>query len=266
MQTFSFDNTWLAYAEEGEGEPLVFLNGIMMTMASWSAQSSYFSRNYRCVFHDFRDQLWSGRHPATYSMHSHASDLARLLDHLGIDRCHIVGTSYGGEVGMLFAMAFPDRVRTLTAIACVPWSDALLQFQVGLWRNAAQWSAQWLYELLAAFSFSGTFLGANPSYIQQGIERLSLLPPDYFEGFIRLCDAFLKLDLSGQLEEIKVPALIISPGADILKAPWYSRYMAEKIPGAILWEIPRAGHAVVLEQPEAINSRVDQFLQLHRQV
>ena len=238
----------------------MFLNGIMMTMASWSAQRNHFSRNFQCVFHDFKDQMWSGRQPESYSMETHAKDLACLLDHIEIDRCHIVGTSYGGEVGMLFALEYPERVRTLTAIACVPWSDLLLQFQVGLWRNAARCSAQWLYELLAAFSFSGNFLAAQPEYAQKGVARLSALPPDYFEGFIRLCDAFLRLDLRGQLEKISVPTLIISPGADILKVPWYSRYMAERITGSILWEIPFAGHAVVLEQPEVINARVEHFL------
>jgi len=264
MQKFWFDDTWLAFDKEGRGEPVVFLNGIMMTMASWGAQRSHFSQNFHCIFHDFRDQMWSGRLTERYSMDIHAEDLVRLLDHIGVERCHIVGTSYGGEVGMLFALAYPDRVSTLTAIACVPWSDALLQFQVGLWRNAARWSAQWLYELLAAFSFSGNFLAAQPEYIQKGIARLSALPPDYFEGFIRLCDAFFKLDLRGQLEKISVPSLIISPGADILKAPWYSRYMAERIPGAILWEVPFAGHAVVLEQPEAINARVEHFLRFRK--
>ncbi len=261
MQKLYIEDTFITYDTEGRGEPIVFLNGIMMSVASWALQRPFFTRNYQCIFHDFRDQLLSGRQSTPYSMDVHVHDLTRLLDHLGIDTCHVIGTSYGGEVGMLFALARPERVKSLTVIASVPYSDALLRLQVGLWRQAATFSARWLYEILAAFSFSGKFLGSNPDFLRNGIERLSTFPPDYFDGFARLCDAFLQLDLRDQLSRITAPTLIISPGADILKAPWYSRYMAARIPGALLWEIADAGHAVVMEQPEIVNNRVKTFLE-----
>lgn len=260
MPQLQLADTFIGYETEGAGEPLIFLNGIMMSIASWALQRRHFAQRYQCIFHDFRDQLLSGRSRENYSMEVHADDLACLLDHLGIERCHIVGTSYGGEVGMIFALKYPQRVKTLSVIASVPCSDALLRLQVQLWRRAARFSADWLYELVAAFSFSGRYLGANPDFLRNSIERISSLPPDYFEGFIRLCDAFLQFDIRDQLHQINAPTLIVSPGADILKVPWYSRYMADRIPGAILWELPNAGHAAILEQPEALNKRLEAFL------
>jgi 3-oxoadipate enol-lactonase len=261
MPALQLPDTFLAYETEGQGEPVVFLNGIMMSIASWAQQRKLFSERYQCIFYDFRDQLLSGKVSAPYSMDVHVRDLERLLDHLGVQQCHIVGTSYGGEVGMLFALAHPERVKTLSVIASVPWSDALLRLQVGLWRQAAVFSGQWLYETLAAFSFSAGFLGAQPDFIRNGIERVASLPPDYFYGFARLCDAFLELDIRDQLIHIQAPTLIVSPDADILKVPYYSRYMAERIPGAKLWNISGAGHAVVLEQPELINKGLAEFME-----
>lgn len=260
MPVLQLPDTFLAYETEGQGEPVVFLNGIMMSIASWAQQRRFFSGQYQCIFHDFRDQLLSGKATQSYKMEVHVQDLERLLDHLGVQQCHIVGTSYGGEVGMLFALAHPERVKTLSVIASVPYSDALLRLQVGLWRQAAVFSGQWLYETLAAFSFSAGFLGAQPDFIRNGIERVASLPPDYFYGFARLCDAFLELDIRDQLIHIQVPTLIVSPGADILKVPHYSRYMAARIPGAQLWEIPGAGHAVVLEQPDVVNQKLAEFI------
>ncbi len=260
MPVLQLSDTFLAYETEGQGEPVVFLNGIMMSIASWAQQRRFFSDRYQCIFHDFRDQLLSGKASKSYNMDVHVQDLKQLLDHLGIQQCHVVGTSYGGEVGMLFALAHPERVKTLSVIASVPWADVLLRLQVGLWRQAAFFSGQWLYETLAAFSFSAAFLGAQPDFIRSGIERVSSLLPYYFTGFARLCDAFLTLDIRVQLAEIQCPTLIVSPGADILKVPYYSRYMAERIPGAQLWEIPAAGHAVVLEQPEEINRGLAEFM------
>lgn len=260
MPVLPLPDTFLSYETEGQGEPVVFLNGIMMSIASWAQQRRYFSGQYQCIFHDFRDQLLSGKASESYNMDVHVKDLKSLLDHLGVEQCHIVGTSYGGEVGLMFALAHPDRVKTLSVIASVPWPDALLRLQVGLWRQAAFFSGRWLYETLAAFSFSSGFLGAQPDFVRIGIERVSSLPPDYFYGFARLCDAFLTLDVREQLADIQCPALIVSPGADILKVPYYSRYMAARIPGAELWEIPGAGHAVVLEQPEAVNQKLAVFI------
>ena len=260
MPQLPLDGAFIAYETEGRGEPVVFLNGIMMSMASWAFQRQHFTSRFQCIFHDFRDQLLSSRQPGQYAMDIHVDDLLGLLDHLGIEQCHIVGTSYGGDVGMVFALAHPQRVKTLSVIASVPYSDSLLRLQVHLWRRAALFSADWLYELVAAFSFSGRYLGANPDLVRSGIERVGGFPPDYFKGFARLCDAFLQLDIREQLPHIQAPTLIVSPGADILKAPWYSRYMAGRIPGAILWELPGAGHAAILEQPEAVNKRLETFL------
>lgn len=260
MPVLQLSDTFLSYETGGKGEPLVFLNGIMMSIASWAQHRKFFSSQYRCIFHDFRDQLLSGKSSSAYKMDVHVQDLERLLDYLGVQQCHIIGTSYGGEVGMMFALAHPERVKTLSVIASVPWPDALLRLQVGLWRQAAMMSGQWLYETLAAFSFSAEFLGAQPDFIRSGIERISALPPDYFTGFARLCDAFLTLDIRDQLKYIECPTLIVSPGADILKVPYYSRYMAGRIPGAQLWEIPAAGHAVVMEQPEVVQQGLAQFM------
>ena len=103
---------------DGEGEEVVaFVNGVAMTVESWRPQREFFARRYRCLFHDTRGQLRSAKPAQDYSLRMHADDLKGLLDHLDLDRVHLVGTSYGSEIAMIFALAYPEAVRSLAGFA-----------------------------------------------------------------------------------------------------------------------------------------------------
>lgn len=253
----------LHYETAGQGEPLVFLNGIMMTVGSWAYQRSFFKKGYRCIFHDFRDQLRSAPQEAPYDLSLHADDLLALLDRLGIRRAHLLGTSYGGEVGMIFAYTYPERVQSLTIVASVSYVEPLLREQVLIWKQTALIAPELLYASLVSLSFSNDFLKRNPELVADGTARLATYPPAFFAGFARLCDAFLQLDITDRLPDISCPTLVVAAEQDILKTPAYSHVIRKQIPAARLEVIPGAGHAVVLEQPKQVNTLVSGFLQTH---
>ena len=87
---------------------LVLNNGIFMNAAtSWVFQTEPFSRHYRVLLYDCRGQGQSDHPLGPYSMALHAEDLAGLLTALGIERAHIAGISYGGEVAQAFVLQYP---------------------------------------------------------------------------------------------------------------------------------------------------------------
>ncbi len=252
----------IAYEEEGKGMPIVFLNGILMSIASWQPQRDYFSKTHRCILHDFQGQLLSSKGLPRPDMQLHAEGLKALLDALEVERCHLVGTSYGGEVALLFAHAYPERVRSMSIIASVSYSDELLKKQVTLWRDLAGVSAGLLYDALASFSYCADFFLKNPEYIESRRQKFLELPEDFFPSFQQLCDAFLAFEFGpDKLQQIQCPTQLIAAEEDILKLPRYSEYMALHIPGARLKTIKGAGHAVVMEQPERINRVVSSFIE-----
>ncbi len=250
----------LYYEDTGEGENLIFLNGILMNTEAWKLQKKYFRKNYRCLLHDFRDQLQSGRSEQSYDLTAHVEDLRALFSHWQVSGAHLVGTSYGGEVGMMFAYTYPELTRSLTVIASVSEIGPLLRRQVDLWKAIALQHPSLLYEAVASLSFSDDFLSRFPQLITAGAERLATYPPDFFTGFARLCDAFLTLDIIERLAGIECPTLFIAAEKDILKTPEYSRRMQAALPGSQLSVIPGAGHAVVLEQPRMINQLIAGFI------
>lgn len=251
------DGCQLAYEWEGPetGEPIVFLNGILMNLRAWKAQISPLRGRYRCLTHDFRGQLNSDKHfPGPATLAQHVEDLRHLLDALMVPQAQLVGTSYGGEVALLFAHRYPERVRSLCLIASVSYSDALLKRQVRLWRDLAGLSPELLYDAVATCSYSPAFLERHGSFLQSRRAAFAGLPEDFFLAFQQLCEAFLDFELQeAALAALNRPALIIAAGADLLKPPRYSLAMAAHLPNAQYEAIPHAGHAVVIEQPKAIN-------------
>lgn len=238
-------------------EPVALLNGIMMTTTSWALIAGPLSEHYRVVTHDFRGQL-RNLMEGPFAMSQHVDDLAALLDAQGIESAHLVGTSYGGEVGMLFALAHPSRVRSLTLIACASHVEPALAHAVALWRDAAREAPETLYDVSAPYNFSPAFL--TPALVEQGRARLGAVPPLFFRAFADLCDAFLALDVTPHLHEIRARTLVIAGELDVLKPPSYSRTIASRIPDARLEIIANAGHAVVIEKPAEVAALVRAFI------
>jgi pimeloyl-ACP methyl ester carboxylesterase len=198
------------YEMTGQGPPLVLLNGVMMTTQSWVLQTRRLSPHFQFVLHDFRGQLRSDKPPGPYSLEQHVDDLAALLDHLELPRVDIAGTSYGGEVGMLFAARHPERVSRLAAIASVSHIEEDLRAKVAAWSKLARTSPETLYELSAVDNFSARFRDEHPEVLFAGRERLRACPEEFFIAFAELCDSFLRLDLRPELPRITCPTLVIA--------------------------------------------------------
>ncbi len=254
----------LAYEVLGEGEPLALLNGVMMTMTSWGLQTRELATQHRVLLHDFRGQLKSERPPGPYSLKLHASDFAALLDHLGIDSIHLVGTSYGGEVAMEFAIDHPDRVRSLTLIACVSEVGEELRVKIERWMRMARQDRDSLYQETLADNYSSEFVTEHPELIAAATERLRGFDDDWFRALIDLCGSFQTLDRSPRLATIRRPVLVVAAELDTLKPPRYSEIIASRIPGAELQVIKGAGHAVVIERPAEINEAIAAFIRRSR--
>ena len=263
MPVQNLNGTTIAYQVLGEGEPLVFLNGVMMTMQSWALQTSVFQTRFRCVLHDFRGQLLSEQPETPWTLEDHSDDLRALLDHLETESCHLIGTSYGGEVGMIFAYTYPERVRSLSLISCVSEVGGELDRVVTTWGDTALREPENLYGISLPSNFSPQFLATHPEIREQGEQRLRSCPPEFFTGFSRLIDAFRQLDITADLHRIGCPTLVLVGDEDALKPPRYSRMIAETIPNSELQIIPGAGHAVILEKPAEVNTALHGFLEKH---
>ena len=249
----------LAYELTGKGdETVVFLNGIAMSIVHWKPFVDALGA-YRCLAHDFRGQILSGRPEERYTLAGQADDLWELLEGLGIRRVHLVGTSYGSAVGFFFAFAHPDAVASMTVIDGADRVDPLMRAAVEAWRAAALASPTAFYRGLIPWTYSASWIGKNEAFLTEREAAIASFPRNYFTAFASLCDAFLELDVSAELHRITCPTLVLEGGKDIL-TPGYGRKIADAVAGARFATMPGAGHAEVVEAPAPIIAEVRAFL------
>jgi pimeloyl-ACP methyl ester carboxylesterase len=254
----------LSHMSDGAGDPLVLLNGIAMTAISWDVVARPLAEHYRVVRCDFRGQLMTPATPPD-DFAEHADDVAILLDQLGIDSAHIVGTSFGGVVGTLLAARHPDRVRSLTTIASADGFDEPMADEVARWRAACVASLEsadrgHLSDILEPVVYSRTWVERHKAERAQRREQISALPDQWFRGFIGLLDSAHSLRLREELERVCCPTLVIAAELDGFVPLDRARGLAEAIDGASFKTIEGAGHAVVVEQPRRIVDLCLEFL------
>lgn len=239
-------------AQRAPCAPIILLNGIAMSISHWKPMIAELPAGTPCVCHDFRGQTLSDKPAGPYSLEMHADDLAALLDGLGIARGHIVGTSYGSEVAMEFAIKFPERCASLMVIDGVSELDAVLEGAAISWMESAKVDPRVFYKTMQPWTYSSAFISANREMLKAREDGVAALSKAWFNGFIELCKAFLCIDITPRLKRIKCPTTVIVGENDILKPRRFSEIIAQNIHGATMQIIPGAGHAVVIEQPSKI--------------
>jgi pimeloyl-ACP methyl ester carboxylesterase len=117
MAEAQLDGVTLAWQQMGEGPDLVFVHGLAASRAFWFLQYAMpLSRRFRVTLFDLRGHGYSSTPATGYDATTMAADLAGLLDQLGIERCLLVGHSYGGGVALEFAATHPARVARLAIL------------------------------------------------------------------------------------------------------------------------------------------------------
>jgi len=248
------------YELHGSGETIVFLNGILANTSSWMYQVPYFSKQFQVLLLDFRGQGMSEKPLMEYPMEIHADDIKALMHELKISSAHIVGISFGGEVALIFAMKYPNMVKSLTVSCAVSHVDQVIKAMVERWLIAARLrSGKYLFQTIYPDIFSDEFM-------EKKWDLISSTAPFYdttvdIDAFIELLKGFLRLNITSDLPKIKCPTLIIAAEKDKIKPPRYSKIIHSKIVGSHFVVIKNSGHTVIWERPEEFNKRVLRFIQ-----
>lgn len=240
---------------------LVFSNGIMMSTASWAFQKAGLDPYLRVLLYDCRG-MWQSAHPdEIHSMEQHADDLAGLLEALEIESAHIAGISYGAELSMVFALNYPEKAESLIVIDGVSEIHPLLKAQTYPWLMAAERNdPEMLLRTSYFLNFSEDWIKSNQAFIENSVDRFAELD---MPALTRLMKSFFELDITDRLREIKAPTLVIAGEDDLIKGPEYAKIIADQIPGSEWVHVPRAGHALCLEQPAVLNTLLLGFVQKH---
>lgn len=235
----------------GAGPLVVFLHGIGGNRRSWDDQLAFFSRRFTAAAWDARGYGDSDDYDGPLDFRDFSADLLRLLRHLNVEEAHLVGLSMGGRIARSFALAHPQRVKSLVLANTSPGFDALPKSEVEKFveqrRN--------LDPEPQARRLLGP--GARPDAFERLVAALRAVHRD---SYLKTVQASVAQDVAAPIQDIAAPTLVIGSTDDPLYPLAMARGMARRIAGARLVELP-GGHVSNLEQPERFNAAVLEFLQ-----
>jgi len=241
---------------EGDGPPVLLLNGVAMTAASWAPMAARLTDSYSIIRCDLRGQLLSPG-PAPATLDEHAEDVVHLLDELGFERAHLLGTSFGGAVAAVTAARWPDRVRSLVTVASSAGSDQGMAAKIQHWRDicleiVAGGERTRLGEVIERVSYSSGYRAAHAAELEDRRQALAALHDAWFESLAGLLASVMTRPFEDDLAAIRCATLVVAAGEDLVVAAQRTHALAESIEGAEYRVIDGAGHAVVIERPEEL--------------
>ena len=248
----------IAFQEQGNGPAVVFLHGVGGASGVWQDQLETFAPDYRAIAWDMPGY---GDSPPLENpdFASLAHALARLLDHLELQKPHIVGHSLGGMVAQEFMALYPDRASSLVLSATSPAfgkPDGDFQKKFVAARLGTLDAGGSMADV-AAEVVTGMFGdAADARGIDIARKCMSRVSPDTYRAMIKCLVTF---DRRASLADIKVPCLVLAGGNDTSAPAAMMERMAERIPGADYVCLAGLGHLANLENPIAFNSAVRHF-------
>ncbi len=236
-------------------ETLVFLNGIMSSVSSWNNQYPVLKKHFKILLYNYNTS--SEIH--TYKDHAH--DLKALLEHLEINKVHLIGASFGGVVGMQFTLLYPDYVKSLSLIDTISELDELLKATVTNWKTLLINEPYDFYHKIIPSFYSNDFIENNQLFLDNSAKSYAKIPEEFFVEQIHLLDTFIEnTNLTEALPNILCPTLIICGEEDVLTPRKFSDRIAELIKNNEYVIIPKCGHVSLIEKPSVINSLLLGFI------
>jgi pimeloyl-ACP methyl ester carboxylesterase len=257
MPTANLKSIAMYYEEYGAGDPLLFLHGLGTNGRSWEYQRDFFTEQFRVIVADVRGHGRSAKPPGPYSVSQFATDIFALLNHLNIDAIHLVGLSMGGMIGFQMAVDQPERFKSLTIVNSGP------ELVPQNWKE--RWQI-WQRRLVLTFSSMekiGEFIGGRlfpePDQAEYKALFVQQMRENDPKAYKAATNALIGWSVRRQLNRIQCPVLVISGDMDYTPVANKEAYVRE-LSTARLHVVNNSRHGTPIDQPEAFNTAVLQFL------
>lgn len=256
----------LYYQVHGQGHPLLLIQGFGGGHEGWFFQTRAFKKHYQVIVFDNRGIGRTDRSPGPYTVKTMADDAVGLMDHLSIDRAHVLGMSLGGMVAQEVAINHPQRVKKLVLVVTSPGEGEITDIHpemlkaIGIREGSTQPDLRSVdFRKLMSTLVS---LGFN-----KRLYRMILVPLAKYhlkrvgvEGLLEQMEAVVGHSTLDRLHLIEAPTLVITGTEDRIVPPRSSDEIAGRIPNARLVKVEGGSHAFFMEMRGRFNREVLDFL------
>lgn len=266
MESLIVNGATIYYADQGpaNGTPVVLVHGHPFNHTMWHPQAAELSRaGYRVISPDLRGYGRSAVIPGRTLLSDFASDIAAVLDHLGLERAVIGGLSMGGQIAMEFHRLHPERVLALILADTSPVAET--EEGRAFRNNLADrllaegmdgYADEVIGRMIAPYSVT-----ALPDVAEHVLGMMRTTAPEGAAAALR--GRAERPDYRTMLTRVVVPTLIVVGADDTYTPVSEAEFMHRQIPRSTLVVIDRAAHMPNLEQPTHVNTALLQFLSAH---
>jgi pimeloyl-ACP methyl ester carboxylesterase len=257
---FTSHGTTFEYDDLGNGVPLLLIHGFPLDRTLWRSQIEALQSSARVIAPDLRGFGQSGEAPETMTMEDYAADLKALLHSLNIEHTVVCGLSMGGYIALAFLAKYPEAVKGLILCNTRAGADSE-QAREGRYANVKK-------------AYEEGVPAIADAMLPKMLTEVTRTNRDSLTTFVRTMMAHqrpggvaaalrgmaARPDRTPMLAAINVPTLIITGSADTLIPPGESELMAKAVPGSRLVVIPDVAHLSNIENPDAFNASVKEFI------
>ena len=250
------------YQIHGEGDPVVFVHGLGSSIRDWEQQIEFFAKHHQVIAMDIRGHGLSSKPQGNYSVGMLADDVIDLLDGLLPSQAFtLVGHSLGGMISYDLVLKCPERVKRLVIINSYPavvFASQTVQFYF--------WLRKWLISLRGMHALSqhlATRVFPEPhqkKLREQFIERWDENDP---KAYLQTLSAFPGWSVMDQLPRIHCPTLLICADKDYTPVRLQKKLL-DILPHASMVVIEKSHHMTPLDQPQALNQALEDFISHER--
>ena len=270
---YSKTNPKISYIDQGKGEVILLVHGLASNAGFWRYNIGKLMKHYRVIAIDLPGYGKSDKGDYSYNMTFFVKSIIDFLNDLGVDKVNYVGHSMGGQIGILLAINYPERIKNLILLA--PAGFEKFNRGEGEWlKNAVTIkSVKTTNEEGVRRNLQNNFYNWRNELEWMVEERVRMAKSKEFDKFARAVSRSVKgmIDepTSDKLHLVKVPTLIIYGDKDgLIPNPYLHpgfpadvfKIGKQKINNSTLVEIKDCGHMVMIEKPEEFKHAVLNYL------
>ncbi len=254
-------NVWVG--GKSDGPAMVFWPSLLVDSSMWRYQYEHYAPTYRVVLVDAPGAGKSEAVRRTFDLAECCDCLIAILDALGIERCYLIGTSWGALVGSVFAALHPKRLQAAVLIngsATPPSAHEIGQMiELVTALEGMVTMPDWLVGATQSAFAGPTAEAGKPEFMDY---LWCVLNEDPTSVALAIRSVVIESkDRHALLSTIKdVPVLVLAGEEDRRFVVDEARTMADAIPGSQFAVIPHTGHLAARETPYLVNKEIDAFL------
>ena len=258
MPSLPTDQGILHYEVYGRGRPVILLHGWLGSWGLWHNTMTQMGSFYRMYALDFWGFGESGKKRATYLVQDYIHLVNQFMEHLGIESAPLVGHSMGGTVSLAVAIQYPQRASKAVVIGSPIVGSSLSLLLKIFGQHFAAWVVHKnLWGLKLGFRLLAPLYSRDPNWYNMMARDLSQTT---LESFLMSIASLRDTDLRPNLHHIRVPVMGMYGEKDNVVHPEQWRPLSQALPAAQIKRFPRAGHFIMLDEPDLFISTLHNFL------